>query len=93
MKKEVDYLAVKGKIKEFLDNYNNVVSSDYLERIVKAIDTQNKADILVEMRAYLSKYGNIILKSSVGKALYELIDIFSQIDEFEKEQEENEEAE
>lgn len=93
MKKEVDYLAVKGKIKEFLDNYNNVVSSDYLERIVKAIDTQNKADILVEMRAYLSKYWNIILKSSVWKALYELIDIFSQIDEFEKEQEENEEAE
>jgi hypothetical protein len=45
------------------------------------------------MRAYLSKYWNIILKSSVWKALYELIDIFSQIDEFEKEQEENEEAE
>lgn len=82
-------LKAKNKIENIINISWNIISSSNLVNIKTLIETWNTDDLIVKIREYLKQYWNIIIKSDIWKALYELIDIFKEIDkDYEKEDKE-----
>lgn len=82
-------LNAKNRIEIIINISWKIISGKELIDIKNSIETENINDTISKIRLYLEQYWNIIIKSDIGKALYELIDIFREIDEeYKKEDEE-----